>query len=357
MRLRTLLPASCVALMAVCIAQVSIGANFAADNGAPGAVAVKPPVARAPVPLLWKVSDANNSVYLLGSFHLLRPNDYPLSQDVDAAFTDAESLIFEISPQEMESPALGMQMTQAALRSDGTTLDSELSAAQVRKLHAWLDANADAMPGAEMAPQMLQAFEPWFVALTIDITEMTRAGLDPKLGLDQHFAAAARKAGKPAQGFETGAQQIAFLDSMSRKEQLQFLEQTLDEAAQGGQEIEKLHRAWRAGDAVGLWTGMASDMRREYPELYRHINVERNDAWLSKIRQRLDTPGTDDTLVVVGALHLLSSDGLVEKLRAKGYQVERICSTCKQGADNSRQHQQLDAIDRAGRQAKLATGA
>ena len=40
----------------------------------------------APVPLLWKVSDRDNTLYLLGSLHLLKPSDYPLSADVDAAF-------------------------------------------------------------------------------------------------------------------------------------------------------------------------------------------------------------------------------------------------------------------------------
>ena len=71
------------------------------------------PVRQSPVPLLWKVSDADNALYLLGSFHLLRPDDYPLSEDVDAAFADAESLLFELSPEEMNSPALPALMLQA----------------------------------------------------------------------------------------------------------------------------------------------------------------------------------------------------------------------------------------------------
>ena len=286
----------------------------------------------APVPLLWKVSDADNSVYLLGSFHLLKPQDYPLSADVDTAFDDAESVLFEMSPQEMESPTLGLQMMQAALRTDGTTLDSDLSPETTRKLQAWFDANATAVQASGVTPQVLQRFEPWFVALTISITEMTRAGLDPKLGLDRHFAEAAKAADKPTGGFETGAQQIAFLDGMSHQEQLQFLTETLGETANGNTEVEKLHRTWREGDAAALWDGLAADMRREYPQLYKHINVERNDAWLPKIEQRLDAPGTDDTLVVVGSLHLLGSDGLVEKLRAKGYKVERICTACVKDA-------------------------
>ena len=55
-------------------------------------------------PLLWKVSDADNSVYLLGSFHLLKEADYPVPAEVDRAFDDAEALVFEIAPQAMTSP-------------------------------------------------------------------------------------------------------------------------------------------------------------------------------------------------------------------------------------------------------------
>ncbi len=73
---------------------------------------------------------------------------------------------------------------------------------------------------------------------------------------------------------------------------------------------------------------MAAEMKRDYPALYRRINVQRNDAWLPKLEQRLARQD-DDTLVVVGALHLLGEDGVVEKLRAKGYTVERICSACR----------------------------
>ena len=98
---------------------------FAVVVGWPGAAFAAGPNA-SPVPLLWKASAGERSVYLLGSFHLLKPSDYPLSADVDAAFDDAESLLFEMPPEEMGSIALAMEMGQAALRTDGTTLDSEL---------------------------------------------------------------------------------------------------------------------------------------------------------------------------------------------------------------------------------------
>ncbi len=280
-----------------------------------------------PVPLLWKVSDADNAVYLLGSFHLLKPDDYPLSSDVNRAFAQARTVVFELPPAEMNSPQLPLQMMQAAVRTDGTRLDSELPPATVGKLKDWQAENSVFLQSTGLTSERLQMFEPWYVGLLVSLTGMTKQGLDPKLGLDQHFIAAAGHAGKPTSGFETGAQQIAFLDGMSREEQLQFIDEALSQAGTG--ELVKLHEAWRNGDEAAIWNGMAMDMRNRYPTLYQHINVERNDAWLPKIEQMLATPGSDDTLVVVGALHLLGSDGVVEKLRARGYVVERICSACR----------------------------
>lgn len=285
------------------------------------------PPGDSPLPLLWQVSDADNTVYLLGSFHLLKPDDYPLSGDVNDAFADAEAVFFELPPEEMNSPQLPVQMMQAAVRTDGTTLDSQLPPETAARLRDWQAANAVALQASGLTPQRMQMFEPWFVGLMISMTEMGKQGLDPKLGLDQHFIAAAGFAGKRTGGFETAAQQIALLDGMDRDEQLQFIDEALSQAA--NDDLQVLHAYWRAGDADAIWNEMGIDMRDRFPKLYRHINDERNDAWLPKIEQLLAAPGTDDTLVVVGALHLLGEDGVVEKLRAKGYQVERICSMCK----------------------------
>lgn len=307
----------------------------AAHSQAPAAKPEAAPAKAPPVPLLWKVSDADNAVYVLGSFHMLKPDDYPLSKDVDAAFADAERVVFELSPEEMASPTLGVQMGQAAMRTDGTTLDSELTPEVAAKLKAWISANTEHLQKSGIPAQALQMFEPWFSGLMITLTEMGKMGLDPKLGLDAHFAAAAKQVGKPTEGLETGAQQIAFLDGMSKDEQLQMLAEALDESEEGRTEMEKLHRQWREGDEQGIWEGMVAEMQVEYPKLYQRINVERNDTWVGQIAQRLETD-KDDTLLVVGALHTLGRDGVVHKLKAKGYTVERICSACESAGESGK---------------------
>lgn len=299
-------------------------ADAPAPAAAPEVVLIPPK--DPPLPLLWRVSDADNTVYLLGSFHLLKPDDYPLSGDVNDAFADVEAVFFELPPEEMNSPQLPVQMMQAAVRTDGTRLDGQLPPDTAARLRDWQVANADTLQASGLTPERVQMFEPWFVGLMISMTEMGKQGLDPKLGLDQHFIAAAGFAGKRTGGFETAAQQIALLDGMDADEQLQFIDEALSQAA--NDDLQTLHAYWRAGDADAIWNEMGDDMRNRYPKLYRHINVERNDAWVPKIEQLLATPGTDDTLVVVGALHLLGDDGVVEKLRRKGYIIERMCSAC-----------------------------
>jgi uncharacterized protein YbaP (TraB family) len=280
--------------------------------------------AQPPTPALWRVSDADNSLYLLGSFHLLKPDDYPLSATVQAAFKDAETVLFELPPQEMGSPATAMAMSRAALRGDGKTLAEDIGPELDGKLGAWAAANSDALATSGLSAPLLQRLEPWFVALLISNIEMAKLGLDPALGLDAHFVAEAAKAGKPGAGLETAASQIALLDGMGKAEQLQFLTEALQDSRDAKRQTEAMHAAWRRGDDRTMWREMGLEMRRDYPALYRRINVERNDAWLPALQARLDAPGSDDTLVVVGALHLLGEDGVVAKLRAKGYKIERL---------------------------------
>ena len=118
-----------------------------------------------PKPLLWKVSDADNEIYLLGSFHLLKPTDYPLPAASSAAFEDAEKLVLELSPGELNDPGVTKKMATAA-QLRGRTLDQVLPAATWRQLQAYT-----AKRGIPLAN--LQGYEPWFVSLLVSLTALT----------------------------------------------------------------------------------------------------------------------------------------------------------------------------------------
>jgi uncharacterized protein YbaP (TraB family) len=271
----------------------------------------------APKPLLWKVSDGDNHVYLLGSFHALKPSDYPLAASVSQAFADAETVAFEISPAEMESADLPMKMVAAAQLPAGKSLQQSLSAPSWLRLQQYADKHG-------MPLENFERFEPWFMSLVISMQEMALIGYDPKQGLDQHLIALSASAGKRTRGLETADEQIAALDSMSPTEQQQMLSESLDDAQNFKAKMDELHDDWRSGNDVALEKLLADDFKRQYAQLYQRINVARNQAWLPKIRRMLDDEHKDDTMVVVGSLHLLGADGLVSQLRAKGYRVERL---------------------------------
>lgn len=294
----------CVALWALALPSLAAGA----DGG--------PYVP--PVPLLWKVSGNHAQLYLLGSFHLLKADDYPPSGDVQQAFEAADRLVFELSSQEADSVQLGARMQRAARRTDGSTLRDDLDEASWHKLETYARQNGISLPA-------LKGLKLWSVGLNLSIAGMRDQGMQADTGLDRYFMDLAAQRGKPVEGLEPAAAQIALLDGMSLEEQRQLLAESLDSAGDGEQ-VRRLHQAWRRGDAQTLWTDMAQDMRRHYPALYRSINIERNDRWVPLLERYLRGRGT--TLVIVGALHLLGSDGVVEKLRARGYRVERICSAC-----------------------------
>lgn len=267
--------------------------------------------------LLWKVSDADNSLYLLGSFHALKPEDYPLPAAVDAAFAESESLAFEVPPAEMESPELAKQMMAAGFLPEGITLQSKLPPKLWHRLDLYCNRNG-------LKVENFQRMAPWFVSLMMSLREMQKLGFDPKLGLDRNLMARAAKSNKPATGLETAADQIRVLSTMTPATQLQLLDEALDESEDPNGNMESLHEDWRRGDAKAIESAMVLQLRDKYRQLYQRINVDRNRAWMPKLVAMLDRHKRDDVLIVVGSLHLVGPDGLVEQLRAKGYTVQRL---------------------------------
>lgn len=279
------------------------------------------PAQEAKRPLLWKVSDADNAVYLLGSFHLLKAEDYPLPAEVDRAFDDSASLLFEIDPASMTSPESVAVMQKYMAYEDGKSLSTVLPKATLERLGTLVSASGSSV-------QALEHSEPWAISLGLVMGITQAMGFRPELGLDRKLMARAGEAGKPAAGLETVEDQMKAMDAVPYAEQAQGMDEFLSDPQKAIRELTDMHAWWRAGDVAKLDSGMRAEMAHKTPESYRLLDVERNRAWLPQVEKRLADSKKDNTLVVVGALHLLGSDGLVEQFKAKGYKVERVCDSC-----------------------------
>lgn len=264
--------------------------------------------------VLWTVEGPHNTIYLLGSIHVLRPGDGGLPPAAERAYDDAEQLVMEIDLDDAAADPSAMlaTMQQAALLPDGKTLRGVLGAdyESIRERAG--------QSGLDLA--MLDRFAPWFVATLLLQMELAKRGFAPELGIEARLASRAVDDGKPIQGLETAEQQFAVLGGLPLAEQKRFLLMTLEESAQLDAQVDELVGAWQAGDTDAL-ARMLSDEFDDFPELYRPLTEDRNRAWVEQLDDLLDD--RDDYLVVVGALHLVGRNSVVDLLRQRGYTVTR----------------------------------
>jgi uncharacterized protein YbaP (TraB family) len=265
--------------------------------------------------VLWSVRGQHNTVYLFGSIHLLRPGDVGLPRAAEHAYADAEQLVMEIDmddPAIADPTAMARQMQRSAQLPDGqslrTVLGDDYASIASRAREAGLDLAA------------LDGFAPWFVATILLQLEMTRRGFVAEHGIEQQLTERAVADGKPILGLETPAQQFAVLAGLSLAEQKRFLLMTLEESAHADARLEHLLVAWRTGDTATL-ADVLSEEFDAFPELYRPLTEDRNRAWVGQLAELLDD--RDDYLVVVGALHLVGRNSVVEMLQQRGYTVTR----------------------------------
>lgn len=271
-------------------------------------------------PLLWRVGGAQGgSVHLLGSMHVLAPEDYPLHPSVEQAFADADLVVFELDPAEALSPAVAGQLVQAGMLTGTQTLRDVVDASTWAALNAYGRSS-----GTQIA--MFERMKPWLAALIIVIGESQKAGFRPDLGLDQHLMRRAQEAGKATAGLEKASEQVALFDNLSPEMQEKMLAQTLEQAGDSGS-VRRLHALWREGDSAGLDAYIRAEFA-DFPEINDAINLRRNAAWVGAVRE-LAASGKR-VLVVVGALHLVGEDGVPALLRKTGMTVERVgCSACR----------------------------
>lgn len=280
-----------------------------------GGCATRPPAPAvpasdaAPKHFLWHVDGGDNTVWLLGSVHLLRPEVYPLPAPINAAYEEAALIVFELDLDAVQAEAA--KMLQRGTYPPGKTLQTELGEDTWRQVEA-------ALTDVGMSPQLFQRMEPWFVALTLTALKLQQAGFADSTGIDAHFFRRARAAGKERRALETLDEQITIFDEMGATVQEAFLQSTLSELSNLSAEMDALTALWQRGDAPGLEARALDELRRT-PALYDALLLERNRRWVPDIEALI--AGEQDALVVVGALHLVGDDGVVAMLRERGYAV------------------------------------
>jgi len=126
---------------------------------------------------LWRVTSATDTLHILGSVHLLRPEVYPLAAPIRAVIEDAEKVAFEVDLDSMQAAA--PMMLQAGMYPSDSTLQQVVS----DQTYAMLTAALDTLP---VPPLQIQRMRPWLVSLVLTSAVLQRGGYDIASGIDQH---------------------------------------------------------------------------------------------------------------------------------------------------------------------------
>jgi uncharacterized protein YbaP (TraB family) len=257
---------------------------------------------------LWELHGKHNTVYLLGSIHVLRPSDYPLAQVVLDAYGSAKSVMMEIDLQDIDPAKAHAEMLSTATLPEGKSLPDVLGPR--RYAHA-----ADLAHGLGIELSSFDEFAPWFVAEAISQLQLTALGFQADSGVDMYFTGRARGDGKPIAGLETVHDQIALFEAMPLDTQADYLVSSLEEAHDLPQQVNDMVRAWQHGDTAWFKAELAQDLGRD-PALYQSLLAARNRKWVPKIEALLN----DDKnyLIVVGTGHLVGRDSVIDLLKKDG---------------------------------------
>jgi uncharacterized protein YbaP (TraB family) len=259
--------------------------------------------------VFWEVKGAHNTVYLLGSVHLLKAGESTLPPPVLAAYRRSSTLVMELNLNDASALSVTGTGVEATTLPEGDTLSGVLGPG----LHASYLAHAQRLG---LDGEAMERFQPWFAAMLLEQLTLAQAGYEASAGVDMQLTQDAAADHKPIIALETMDEQMGFFSHLPLEEQRQFLRSTLRDLDTAEGDTAAVVHAWERGDLHEL-ERLFREQSADSPRLMRALTTERNRRWLPRITALL--ADDHDDLVVVGAMHLIGDDGLVALLKRQGY--------------------------------------
>ena len=265
--------------------------------------------------LIYKIQSDTNTVYLMGSIHVLAEEYYPLTRAFSYAYYNSQKVVFEIDPEILFSPDFMKKNEKYYTFQDGKTLKSVLSP----KAYSLLKKHLESM-GINM--NKVNKYKPWALLLSLGKRSKSSLEFRSDLGIENYFFRLAKDAGKPTGGLETTEDQLNVFDKLTFKEQGKLIIDAFTSKSPKEQEKEflTLVKNWHQGNLAELERGV--EKGKKYPKLHKAILEDRNRNWIPQIEEFLKED--KNVLVIVGAAHLAGEYGLLNLLTEKGYELERF---------------------------------
>lgn len=280
---------------------------------------------------LWRVSDDNSQVWLLGSIHFADSSFYPMDSVIENAFAWSEELGVEIDvSDDSVSAEIGRKSVEQGLLPKNVSLNQVLP----RSLWNSLDSLCSAW---NYPVTMFMHYRPWFAAMMLSSVGIMRTGINPEYGIDNVLMGRAVDEGKVIVGLETVEEQVDALSGSENSDSagIYYMKNTLREISSLDSMISGIITAWKTGndslmqELLDVETGecLPGDDCETDAKLKSEIETRLYDHRNAKMAKSIEEFLAEDrkVFVVVGVAHLaLERNNVVDFLLKKGYRVERF---------------------------------
>lgn len=262
-------------------------------------------------PELWVVKDADTTIYLFGTVHVLRPGLGWFDDGVKAAFDSSDTLVIEmLDPSPAEAAAI---MSDLGIDKSGRTIRQKLKPEDLPAYEAAVEKLG--LPHATLDP-----LDGWAVAVNLYYAGLLQQGYDLTSGVETQLKAAAAASRKPVIGLETMRFQLSIFDALPEDVQLSYATDTAKSIDEIAPQTDRLVAMWAAADADGVASIMNDGF--ETLKLTESLLTRRNANWAHWINQRMKMPGT--VFMAVGAGHLAGSVSVQKLISAYGLNAEQV---------------------------------
>lgn len=227
-------------------------------------------------PAMWKVtSPEGNTMVMLGSFHALKDECYPLPEAVTNAYNNADILAVECDITSTSEDGEYMKnLMKQMLYNDNTKLSQHISEEAYSALQTYLG-----YWGMDISA--LEVYRPWAISSTLDTLLIQDADFDSEKGLDNYLLTTAHADGKEIYEVESVDFQMNLLINFSDDiYDLMFRSYEGETKESQKQALEDLYTAWKSGD---IETFLEEDNEEElagYTEEDKKIAEDYNNQML-----------------------------------------------------------------------------
>jgi len=272
------------------------------------------------IPMLWEV-DTKPKIYLFGTIHLGDPRVLAHPPVVQRALDESQALYVEV---EMNMQTM-MSLVPLMRLPPGQSLKTLLPP----KLHERMQAlfKTKGLPQAVL--DGMDGLHIWAIVLQLQTLD-----IDPKTAgqaLDKVLYDAAKKAGKHVGALEVPKEQIDIFATLSQKEQIKLLEDSVTDVEKARKAkvkpMEALIDLYLQGDAEHLLSQMTKDMDKGddlSKKLMKRMLDDRNVRMVRRLLTKVQAHPDKTTFLAVGTAHYPGPAGIIALLRKTGFRVRKL---------------------------------